>query len=82
MKVNNKIKAVVLFLGIVCVLYGTKRLYPVRPSEGPRDDGGWGGYVSDERQEAMQMSGMFATQPDIRWPAETGGGGRGFGKSY
>ena len=71
MQVNNKIKAVVLFLGIVCVLYGTKRLYPPDPKPGS--------------EEYMQMSGMFQT--DITWPAEESGGGgfrgsRGFGKSY
>ena len=78
MKVNNKIKAVVLFLGIVCVLYGTKRLYPVRPS--PRDDP-WSGAGGQSEPEYYQMGGgMGFYDPDassIRWPAETGGGGGG-----
>ena len=83
MQVNNKIKAVVLFLGIVCVLYGTKRLYPVRPSglpgsEGPRYDP-WSGAGGQSEPEYYQMGGgMGFYDPDassIRWPTETGGGG-------
>ena len=68
MKVNNKIKAVVLFLGIVCVLYGTKRIDPPAPNPG---------------EEYYQRPGGLRYQTQITWPqgmTEGGfGGDGGFG---
>ena len=62
---NNKIKAAVLFTGIVCALYGTRALFPKRGA----------GIDSPRRFETSAIRWPLGSRSASEFPPRTGGGG-------